>query len=152
MPARTLLVALAIGAVACTGGTSSRDTTSSVPTVGGTAPPTSNVDVKLVPGVWTYELRGLKATFTWKDGPPTLAVDNRTGIDVGAPAVYVVTQDQKHVDGSLDGSAPLADGASGTYTVTFPADLTRDDVGLVVLELGDENWGALAPKVIEGGS
>jgi hypothetical protein len=79
-------------------------------------------------------------------------VDNRTGIDVGAPAVYVVTQDQKHVDGSLDASAPLADGSSGTYTVTFPTDLTRDDVGLVVLELGDENWGALAPKVIEGGS
>jgi hypothetical protein len=148
MPARRLLVAvLAVAAVACTGDTTSTDTTApSSPS----PLPTTNLQVTIVPGVWTYDLRGLKASFTWKDTPPTLTVKNGTGGEVGAPAIYVVTQDQKRIDGSLDGSVALADGAQGEYTVTFPSDLQRDDVGLVVLELGDENWGALAPKVIEG--
>lgn len=149
MPTRTLLVLLAIAAVACTGGGAATDTAASSPPP--SPPPSSNIDVKMVPGVWTYDLRGLKATFTWKDAPPTLSVDNGTGIDLGAPAIYVVTQDQRRVDATVEEAAPLADGAQADYTVTFPTDLTRDDVGLVVLELGDENWGALAPKVIETG-
>jgi hypothetical protein len=148
MPLRSVFAAvLVVAAVACTRGSSSTDT--SAPTSASPLP-TTNVQATIVPGVWTYELRGLKASFTWKDGPPTLTVKNDTGDQVGAPAIYVVTQDQKRVDGSIDGSVPLADGAQGQYTVTFPSDLQRDDVGLVVLELGDENWGALAPKVIEG--
>ena len=149
MATRTLLVLLAISAVACTGGGASTDTAASSPPP--SPPPSSNVDVKMVPGVWTYDLRGLKATFTWKDAPPTLSVDNGTGIDLGAPAIYVVTQDQRRVDATLDGAAPLADGADADFTVAFPGGLTRDDVGLVVLEFGDENWGALAPKVVETG-
>ena len=149
MPTRTLLVLLAISAVACTGGGAATDTAASSPPP--SPPPSSNVDVRMVPGVWAYDLRGLKATFTWKDAPPTLSVDNGTGIDLGAPAIYVVTQDQRRVDATLDGAAPLGDGAEADYTVAFPGGLTRDDVGLVVLEFGDENWGALAPKVVETG-
>ena len=68
---------------------------------------------------------------------------------MGAPSVYAVTQDQRHVDGKMDLDEPLADSATGTYTVTFPAALSREDVGLIVLMLGDVNWGALSPKVIE---
>jgi len=148
MPVRAVLIAmLVVAGAACTGGSASTDAT---PPSSASPLPTTNVDAKIVPGVWTYDLRGLKATFTWRDGPPALTVKNGTGIEVGAPAVYVVTQDQHRVDGSIDGSVPLADGAQGQYIVTFPGDLQREDVGLVVLELGDENWGALAPKVIEG--
>ena len=149
MPARILLVALAVVAVACTAG-SSTATAPSAP-VGGSPPPSVNVQATIVPGVWTYDLRGLKASFTWKEGgQPTLDVKNASGAEVGAPAIYVVTQEQKHVDGSIDGAQPIADGGSATYAVTFPSDFQRDDVGLVVLELGDENYGALGPKVIEG--
>jgi len=147
MPIRTLVVAvLVVVGVACTGD-SSTDTTAP----SSASPlPTTNVDATIVPGAWTYDLRGLKATFSWKDGPAKLTVKNDTGRDVGAPAIYIVAQDQKRIDGELDGAVPLADGAQGEYIVTFPGDLQRDDVGLVVLELGGENWGALAPKVIEG--
>jgi hypothetical protein len=150
MPARTLVVVLAFAAVACTGGT----TTSDGGGGGSSSPsplPTTNLDAKIVPGVWTYELRGLKATFTWKEGStPALAVKNASGLDLAAPALYVVTQEQNRIDAALDGAAPLANGDQGQYAVTFPKELTRDDIGLVVLETGDENWGALAPKVIEG--
>jgi hypothetical protein len=151
MPTRIVLVALALVAVSCTGDTSSAPPVPSAQ--GGSPPPSVNVIATIVPGVWTYDLRGLKATFTWKEGAqPTLTVKNGSGADVGAPAVYVVTQEQEQVDGSIDEAQPIADGASGDYPVTFPGDLQREDVGLVVLELGNENYGALAPKVIEGGA
>ncbi|MFL6042574.1 MAG: hypothetical protein ACJ740_14360 [Gaiellales bacterium] len=93
MPIRTLLVGvLLIAAVACTGGSSSTQTSAA----DSASPlPTVNIDAKIVPGEWTYDLRGLKATFTWKEGPATLTVKNGSGADVGAPAVYIVTQDQK---------------------------------------------------------
>ncbi len=150
MRPRSLLAAVAMGVlllgVSCTGGDAT-DTTSSV--ISPNPLPTTDVNATIVPGEWTYEYLGVKATFEWKDGPPILTVKNATGADLGAPSVYVVTQDQRHVDGKMDASQPLADGATGTYTVGFPGDLTRDDVGLVVLMLGDANWGALSPKVIE---
>ena len=142
-----LVVGALIAGVSCTGGDST-DTT--VPSVDSPSPlPTTDVNATIVPGEWTYEYLGVKATFEWKDGPPILTVKNTTGAELAAPSVYVVTQDQRHVDGKLDLSQPLADGATGTYTVSLPGDLTRDDVGLIVLMLGDANWGALSPKVIE---
>ena len=145
LPIVLLLTGLAAG-VACTGD----GTTATTPPSATAAPlPTSDVNATIVPGEWTYEYLGVKASFEWKDGPPLLTVKNGSGRDVGAPAVYVVTQDQREVAGKLDGSVPLADGATGEYQVTFPSGLTRDDVGLVVLELGDVNWGALSPKVLE---
>jgi hypothetical protein len=92
----------------------------------------------------------VKASFDWKEGSPaTLHVKNGSEQPVGAPDVYIVTKDQQHVDGKADGSSPLDPGQSGDYTVTFPSGLTVNDLGLVVLMLGDVNWGALGPKVIQ---
>ena len=142
------LVLTAVAAAACTNGGSS-DTTAT-PATPATTPPTKTTDVSIVPGEWTYEYLGVKATFDWKEGnPPTLHVKNGSDNPVGAPEVYIVTKDQRHVDGNADGSAPLDPGDVGDYTVTFPGDLTVDDLGLVVLTLGDVNWGALGPKVIQ---
>jgi hypothetical protein len=148
LPIVLTLAALTVG-VACTGdGTTSTTLTTSTSASAGPLP-TADVNATIVPGEWTYEYLGVNATFEWKDGPPLLTVKNGSGRDVGAPAIYVVTQDQRQVVGTLDGSVPLADGATGQYQVTFPSGLTRDDVGLVVLQLGDANWGALSPKVLE---
>lgn len=149
MRPRTLLVAMTIAASTLAAACTSDTTEPTAPAVTPSALPTSDVNATIVPGEWTYDYLGVKATFEWKDGPPILTVKNATGAELGAPSVYAVTQDQRHVDGKMDLSDPLADGATGTYTVTFPADLTREGVGLIVLMLGDVNWGALSPKVIE---
>jgi hypothetical protein len=134
--------------VACTNSGSSDGT--APPTAAVSAPPTGNVDVSLVPGEWTYEYLGVKAAFDWKEGAPaTLTVKNGSDQPVGAPDVYIVTKDQRHIDGKADGSAPLDPGQSGDYTITFPDGLTPNDLGLVVLKLGDVNWGALGPKVVQ---
>ena len=152
MRPRSLLALLAtlvlVAAVACTNGSSSGTPPSSATSA--TAPPTGTTDVSIVPGEWTYEYLGVKASFDWKAGSPAmLHVKNGSDNQVGAPEVYIVTKDQRHVDGKADGSAPLDPGQSGDYTVTFPDGLTADDLGLVVLTLGDVNWGALGPKVIQ---
>jgi len=149
MRPRTLFVAICLAVLIVGTACTSDATDSTAATVTPSALPTADVNATIVPGEWTYDYLGVKATFEWKDGPPILTVKNATGAEVGAPSVYAVTQDQRHVDGKMDLSDPLADGAAGTYTVTFPADLTRDDVGLIVLVLGDVNWGALSPKVTE---
>jgi hypothetical protein len=144
-----LLVPLALlGAVACTNGSSTDSAAaSSVPV---SAPPTETTNVSIVPGEWTYEYLGVKATFDWKEGSaPTLHVKNGSDNPVGPPDVYIVTKDQQHVDGKAAGAAALDPGQSGDYTITFPAGLTVDELGLVVLTLGDVNWGALGPKVIQ---
>jgi hypothetical protein len=109
--------------------------------------PTSDVPGNIVAGEWTYSLYGVKATFTWKDGPATLTVKNGSEQPVGAPGLYVVTRDQRHVVGKVSDATALDPSASGDYTVTFPGGLQPTDIGLVVLELGDVNWGALGPKI-----
>ncbi len=143
------LAAFAAGAVACTGGDGAVDTSP-----GSDAPsdlPTTDANVTIVPGEWIYEYLGVKVTFEWKDGPPMLTVKNASGAEIAAPAIYVVTQDQRRIDGGIDGSIPLPDATTGQYTVTFPGHLQPADVGVIVLMLGDENWGALSPKVLEQG-
>ena len=141
-----LLSVLVAGGVACTNDAGGGD--GSVPPPSVSAPPTHDVAGRIVQGEWTYELYGIKASFTWKpDGDPTLSVKNGSDRSVGAPDVYVVTRDQRHVDGKVANAAELDPSASGDYDVSFPPDLTPDDVGLVVLELGGVNWGALGPKL-----
>jgi hypothetical protein len=149
MRPRTLLVMLALTLTAGAACTSGGTTDTTAPSDTASPLPTIDVNATIVPGEWTYEYLGVKATFDWKDGPPTLTVKNDSGSEVGAPSIYVVTQDQRHVDGKLPGAVPLEDSGTATFIVTFPGDLTRDDVGLVVLMLGEVNWGALGPKVIE---
>jgi hypothetical protein len=109
--------------------------------------PTTDAPGEIVAGEWTYSLYGVKATFAWKDGPATLTVKNGSEQPVGAPGLYVVTRDQRHVDGKVADAGPLDPSDSGDYTVTFPGGLQPTDIGLVVLELGDVNWGALGPKI-----
>ena len=149
MRPRTLLVAVSLAVLTLGAACTSDTTEATAPSVSASALPTSDVNATIVPGEWTYDYLGVKATFEWKEGPPILTVKNATGAELGEPSVYAVMQDQRHIDGKMELSEPLADGATGTYTVTFPADLTREDVGLIVLMLGDVNWGALSPKVIE---
>jgi hypothetical protein len=145
MRVRTLLLcAVLVLAAACTG---SSGTSTAPPSPTGDSNATSDVPGRLIPGEWTYEYLGVKAMFDWKDGAATLTVKNGSDLPVGAPGLYVVTRDQRHVIAKVAGAQPLDPSASGDYEVTFPGGLQPDDIGLVVLELGDVNWGALGPKV-----
>lgn len=147
MRARSLLaIAVLLLAAGCTG---DQSPPTEAPPTSIEGPPTSDVPGEQVPGEWVYELYGVKATFLWKKaGPATLTVKNGSDQEVGSPGVYIVTRDQRHVDGKVANASPLDPSASGDFTVTFPDGLVPDDVGLVVLELGGVNWGALGPKLV----
>ncbi|MCJ7831973.1 MAG: hypothetical protein MUP92_00815, partial [Actinobacteria bacterium] len=64
---------------------------------------------------------------------------------LGAPGVYALASDDGHeVDAKVKGSRPLADGASATLEVTWPADFDRKNVGMVMLLMGEDLYGGFA--------
>jgi hypothetical protein len=110
--------------------------------------PTVDVPVEIVPGEWEYENDGVTVDFSWDEGD--LSIENASGAELGTPGVYVVTQAQERVDGDVAGASTVADGSGADLRVTFPTDLVLEDIGLVVLLFGEQNWGAMAPVVVEG--
>jgi hypothetical protein len=140
-----LALALAPSAVGCTG-----DATPTVVATDGTSPtvlPTVDQPVDFVPGEWTYENNGVTVAFSWDTGG--LTVENGSGQELGEPGLYAVTQTQQRVDADVADAAPIDDGASVTLTVAFPGDLQLEDVGMVAIVFGEQNWGALSPVVAD---
>jgi hypothetical protein len=85
---------------------------------------------------------GLEATFTLKGTSGKLEITNNSGKDVGAPAVYSLDPTSgDRVDATVGGAEPLADGTSGSYTVTFPDGFDAVAAGFVGLEFGSKDYG-----------
>jgi hypothetical protein len=129
-------------ATACTGGGADGSTTTP------TAAPTSAIPtgpVHFLPGEYRYAFGGVTASLSFDGSAATLEVKNASGGDLGAPGLYVVSGTGEHVDGTIAGAAPIADGASATFQVTFPDQVTSKTIGLVILLFGDSNYGAFAP-------
>ena len=148
MTARRLLLSAILASVvalpACTGGEDGGQSTA--PSTTSESPlPTKDEKYVFVPGRFTYDFGGITATLSWKGGDGTLKVSNGGDAGVGAPALYVVDQQDQRVDATITGAAPLAAGDEETFRVSFPATLPYEDAGLIVLELGDENYGAMSP-------
>jgi hypothetical protein len=149
-----LLLAVVSAGVACTGGTSSTASPS-----GATSPaPTSlsTVDigkVQFVEGEYSYENDGVTVGLTWKgDEPGTLKVENGSDGDLQAPGLYAVTASDQEIPATVADAATIPQGDDVTLRVTFPSSLKPADAGLIVLEFGDQNWGALSPVIQSEGS
>jgi len=129
-------------ATACTGGGASGSTKTPIAT------PTSALPtgpVRFQPGEYRYGFGGVTASLSFVGSAATLEVKNASGGELAAPALYVVSGTGEHVDGSISGAAPIADGSSATFHVTFPDQVTSKTIGLVILLFGDSNYGAFAP-------
>ncbi len=98
-----------------------------------------------MPGRFAYSYLGVGATLSWSGGEGTLKVHNGSDTQLGAPGLYAVTTDRPQVPGTVTDAAAIPAGGSGTFAVAFPSDLAPDDVGLIALLFGDENWGAFSP-------
>jgi hypothetical protein len=112
-----------------------------------TALPTVDQPVDFVPGEWTYENNGVTVAFSWDSGE--LTVENGSGQELGEPGLYAVTQTQQRVDADVADATAIDDGGSVTLTVAFPGDLQLEDVGMVAIVFGEQNWGALSPVVAD---
>ena len=142
-----LPLAFVLAGVACTGDGTTSTSASQEPTP--SELPTSNVAVTFVEGEYVYENNGVSITFAWKGGTGTLTVDNGSGFELGVPSLYAITPTQERVDATVADAAPIPDGGSIETKVTFPPSLKAADAGLIAIVFGDQNWGALSPKVIE---
>jgi hypothetical protein len=136
---------LTMGLAACTGGGSSE--TSIAPSTPSQSPlPTVDVgQVVFVPGKFAYSYLDVDVTLDWSGGNGTLKVHNGSGSELEEPGLYAVTAERPRVSGTVAGGAPIPAGASATFAVTFPTDLSPDAVGMIALLFGDENWGAFSP-------
>jgi hypothetical protein len=129
-------------ATACTGG--GGDASTKTPTVApSSAIPTG--PVRFQPGEYRYGFGGVTASLSFDGSAATLEVKNASGAELAAPGLYVVSGTGEHVDGTVAGAAPIADGSSATFQVTFPGQVTSKTIGLVILLFGDSNYGAFAP-------
>ena len=73
-------------------------------------------------------------------------VKNATGAELAAPGGVRRRRHGRAARrdrGRLRPSIP--DGQSATFAVTFPDQVTKESIGLVVLLFGDSNWGDFAP-------
>lgn len=140
-----LAVVLALALSACTGedGNGNGDGNGG----GGTGPEPTPSDVVIEPGdsgVYRYANAGLVATLDLEGG--TLEIQNETGRDLPKPDFYVLEAlDGTHVEGRVEGSAPVPAGETATFDIVLEG-VRADDIGLVVLLMGQDNYGAFVQQ------
>jgi hypothetical protein len=92
----------------------------------------------------TYEYlnAGLKVTMNIDGETGTMEVDNGTDHDVGKPSFYLLNATTgERSDGKLTGGSVVDAGGDATFDVSLEG-TKIDDIGLVVLLLGRDNYGA----------
>lgn len=137
--AATAVLLAATAAAACTSSTGGADG-SPTPTAVVTQTPTSSAMD------YTYARSGVSARLRYTPGGGVLTIANKSGEEIPQPGVYLLrAEDGRRVEGTVAGAAPLPNGASRTYRVTFAASFARRDVGLILLLIGRDNYGAFIP-------
>ncbi len=143
-PLAAALVAASLLVAGCSGGGGSG------PTSGPTSPPAQTpTRIGTTPGLYEYRNAGLVAVLDFDEAgrTATLEVQNGTGRDLGEPFVYVLdARDGHQIDGRIPDAAPIPEGARATFTVRFPPELEVDQIGLAILVLGGDNYGAFVPR------
>ena len=142
-----LTVVFCLLAAACTGGDDEPSVSPSSASCEPSECPVSSDrgDIVYQPGRYKYSFNEVSATFAMDGSAGSLEVENGSGAEIGNPGMYVVSGDGKRFAGTVDSPAPIADGGSGTFTVTFPKQVKPGTVGLVVLLFGGSNYGAMEP-------
>ena len=107
---------------------------------------TEPVAAPIEKGTYSYQAYGIHATIKPDGDQWSLTVKNNTGHNLGKPALYAEDSHDGHqIDATLEGSEPLANGKEVTLPITWDLpSFNPPDIGLVILEFGDENFGAFA--------
>jgi hypothetical protein len=137
-----LIVLVAMLGAACTGGDGDEPTPSTGPT---STSPVPSGPVRFEPGHYAYEFHGVTVDLVFDGSDASMDVKNASGAELAAPSLYVVMGTGVQQDGVVTDAAPIPDGESATFQVSFPEQVNERTVGLVVLSFGDSNWGNFAP-------
>ncbi len=145
-PPRRLVLVLAVVLAGCSTAVGTPEE-SAPPSPPATTPPPALGPVGTTPGTYEYRDGGLTAVLELHGNAGTLQVTNETGRRLGRPGLYVLRADDgREVRGRVVGAAPLGSGEAREFQVRFPADLDVADIGLVVLVVGGEAYGAFIPR------
>lgn len=137
-----LAVALALAGAACTGGDGDGGEKPSGGQGGGT--PTGTLTGPTGVGVYRYVNAGLTATLDLETG--TLEIENKTGRDLAEPDFYVLdARDGTQTDGKVDAPTDVPSGETKTFDVSLNG-IAVKDIGLAVLLIGPDNYGAFVPQ------
>ena len=124
--------------------TGARRVSTGTPTSSQTA--TETVPASFTPGEFRYQNAGLDVKLNLQGNTGTMDVDNQSGYALGKPDVYVLDGlTGKHIDGKVVDAQPIEDGATASFQVQFPPEVTPKSLGLVILLFGSDNYGAFAP-------
>jgi hypothetical protein len=139
------LSCLAIALTACTGGDDGGNgsTASTGPSTTSQAPTPAQTFTG-APGTATYEYanEGLLVTLDLDGSNGKLAVENDSEHDLDPPGLYVKDAVDGHeIDVEVVDSAPVQAGESASFDVKLDG-ITVDDIGLLVLLFGADNYGA----------
>ena len=139
------MLVVVVGALAaCTKGGGDHPTpTPSSPPTSASATPVGPEHFQ--PGEYRYSFNGVTASLSFDGSSARLDVTNASGADLAAPALYVIDGTGRREDGTIADAASIANGADGTFHVTFPDAVNAKTIGLVILLFGDSNYGAFAP-------
>jgi hypothetical protein len=108
--------------------------------------PTDVAPASFTPGAFRYANAGLQVDLRLDSNTGTMDVDNGSGFALGKPDVYVLDGlTGRHIDGKVLDAQPVADGATASFQVQFPPEVTPKSLGLVILLFGSDNYGAFAP-------
>jgi len=138
--ASSLLVALLVlGSAACEKASSQPDGGSKT-----TKPTEASIGpIATTKSEFKYQNAGLVAVLEFRGTGGTLRVENDSGFDLPAPGFYVLdARDGHEIDGTVKDSEPVPDGAKKSFQISVGEGFDLDNVGLVILLMGEDNYGA----------
>jgi hypothetical protein len=106
------------------------------PEATGTGPPGT--------AVYRYANPGLLATMSLDGDSGTLAIENDTGRELPPPGFYILdARTGDRVGGEVKDPTSIPNGETKTFKISFGG-LAIKDIGLVILLVGHDNYGAFA--------
>lgn len=138
-----LLVLAALLAAACSGTSGGTETPSVTETPDESPTPGETVTGPPGTAIYVYENAGVTVTVRLEGSTGTLEIVNETRRELPRPDLYVKdARDGRQIDGRVVGSTPVSAGATATFDVAFPPAMDIENIGLLVLLIGDDNYGA----------
>ncbi len=141
-----LVLALALALASCTGDDGGKDGGDATGPSGGTGGtgPTGTISVPPGSSVYRYANAGLVVILDLDDA--TLEVQNQTGRELAKPDFYVLdARDGTEVDGKVEAPTAVPAGETATFDVALGG-IDTDNIGLVVLLMGKDNYGAFVQQ------
>jgi hypothetical protein len=142
---RTFAAVLALVGVLAVGCTNDGDGGSQTPASSRSSSPTESTPVARA-GEYSYSNAGLDATVKFGTSGATLTLKNGTGRTIEKPGLYVEDATTgKEIDGKVAAASAIPDGKTGAFKVAFPSTVRPETIGLLILLIGPDNYGAFVP-------